>query len=330
MSVDSIPKRTISLHLIISFTFLIFTQEGFASQTLLEQTEPKVRKTLPNFRFVAAGDFGCSGEANRTVANIITMSPRLVLGLGDFAYRSEAECWFNLISPLESNSIDIRIVLGSHDISKNLVRHGQYLDHFNMDKPYYSFDYQNVHFIGMTTGQENVIPYNNGSEQYRFVKNDLENIHNNTDIDWIIIFGFDPLYTSSTFHPADNDLRDLYHPLFSEHGVDLVLQAHNHNYQRTYPLIYNEQSPSKPIISDKNQQTYYDPEGEIYLTAGTAGAELHEFEGQRPFIVRQLENHGFVNIDITDNGEKLISTFYENTDLVNEDQFVITKDFMTE
>jgi hypothetical protein len=136
-------------------------------------------------------------------------------------------------------------------------------------------------------------------------------------------------YTSSTVHPADNDLRDLYHPLFSEHEVDLVLQAHNLNYQRTYPLIYNGQYPSEPIISDKNQQTYYDPEGEIYLTVGTAGAELHEFEGQRPFVLRQLANHGFVSIDITDNGEKLISTFYQN-DLVNKDQFLIIKDLVTE
>jgi hypothetical protein len=36
-------------------------------------------------------------------------------------------------------------------------------------------------------------------------------------------------------------LRDAYHhPLFQKYGVDLVLYGHNHYYERTYPLAYND------------------------------------------------------------------------------------------
>ena len=35
--------------------------------------------------------------------------------------------------------------------------------------------------------------------------------------------------------------------------LDLVLQAHSHNYQRIYPIKYNDKDPSNPIITDKNK-----------------------------------------------------------------------------
>ena len=61
----------------------------------------------------------------------------------------------------------------------------------------------------------------------------------NKSIDWIVVYVYRPMYTSPTVHPAREPLRDSYHPLFDMYGVDLVLQGHNHNYQRSYPLRYN-------------------------------------------------------------------------------------------
>jgi len=53
--------------------------------------------------------------------------------------------------------------------------------------------------------------------------------------------------------------------LFEQYGVDLVLQAHNHNYHRTYPIIFNINGPSNSIkisTNTTNTTTYTDPEGE--------------------------------------------------------------------
>jgi hypothetical protein len=39
---------------------------------------------------------------------------------------------------------------------------------------------------------------------------------------------------------------------------------------------------SNPIITDKNEAEYNDPEGITY-----AGADLHKFTGQAPYVVKQ-------------------------------------------
>ncbi len=98
-----------------------------------------------------------------------------------------------------------------------------------MSQEYYSFDYGNVHFIALATE----IPYDINSPQYNFVKNDLEAVCQNPMIKWIVVYSYRPQYSSPSEHPGNRELRDTFHPLFQKYSVDLVLQAHNHNYQRT-------------------------------------------------------------------------------------------------
>jgi hypothetical protein len=108
----------------------------------------------------------------------------------------------------------------------------------------------------------------------------------------------------------------------------LVLQAHNHNYQRTYPILYNESKSFTPILTYTNPDKYFDPKGVILATVGTAGEDLYNFTGQAPFVVRQFERHGFLNVDITnnDNGSALVGTFYENRKMEDKDHFTIIKE----
>jgi hypothetical protein len=47
-----------------------------------------------------------------------------------------------------------------------------------MTKQYYSFDFQNVHFVALATAKDGLTSHSNLSEHYRFVKKDLENAHN--------------------------------------------------------------------------------------------------------------------------------------------------------
>jgi len=55
----------------------------------------------PDFNFVAAGDFGCGGNPERTVSNMLTKDPELVLTTGDLSYSKTADCWFDEVSPLD-------------------------------------------------------------------------------------------------------------------------------------------------------------------------------------------------------------------------------------
>jgi hypothetical protein len=211
-----------------------------------------------------------------------------------------------------------------------MVKYHDYMSYFNMTRPFYSFNYQNVHFLGMATAKNSIIPYQYGSEQYNYVKEDLMKAHNNKSIDWIIVYSFRPFYSSVTSHSGQHELPDTYHGLFDKYGVDVVLQAHSHNYQRTFPLRYNETSYFPlfhPEIVSKENTLYTNPNGTIFLTVGTGGAELHNFTGKIPYIVKQFASHGFLNVDIASAKKELnlLGTFYENPEMNEKDHFSITK-----
>ena len=278
------------------------------------------------FNFVAAGDFGCNSDANNTVAAMVKKNPEIVLALGDLSYERSPNCWLDVISPLDSSG-KLKIAFGDHDMTNELVKYNTYLKHFNLTKPYYSFNYHNVHFLAMATAKNNIIPYVVNSQQYEFVRNDLKLAHENKSIDWIIVYSFRPFYSSNSTHPALEQLRDFYHPLFDAYGVDLVLQAHNHNYQRTYPIIFNNPSPSRPTISDKQIHNFTNPKDPIFVTVGTGGAPLYNFSSQSPYTISQLAQYGFLNVDIEkfQNGDNLTGTFYKNNNLTKLDYFTITK-----
>lgn len=107
-------------------------------------------------------------------------------------------------------------------------------------------------------------------------------------------------------------LRNTYHPLFDKYGVDLVLQGHIHNYQRSYPLKYS-QSNSSPIITDTHRYEYIDPEGEIYAVIGTGGYSFNSILGQAPYIVYQQNKYfGYLNVDVLNDGRTLSAKFYAN------------------
>ena len=242
-----------------------------------------------HFNFVVAGDFSCNKEDKKTVNNMATKKPEIVMTVGDHSYRKSADCWFDTVSP-------------------------------------YSFDYQNVHFLAMATPKNMVIPYMSNSAQYNFVKNDLKSAYENKNIYWIVVSSYRPLYSSNSTHPGKGELQDLYHPLFDKYGVDLVLQGHNHNYQRTYPLGYNIADSHRPIILDKNASVYNSElNGPIFATVGTAGEILHDFTNQQPFVKTQFLRHGFLNLEVTNHGSNMTGTFYDNNGLINEDQFIILK-----
>jgi len=300
--------------------------------TMLSHTQSEGSNELDTseeqqFNFVASGDFGCSDESKRTVQGMVEKDPEFVLALGDLSYQRSPNCWLNIIGPID-NGGKVKISFGNHDMSNELFKYNTYLKHFNLTKPYYSFNYQNVHFLAMATAKNKLIPYDRTSQQYQFVKNDLKLARDNKSINWIIVYSFKPFYSSNTTHPGEDELRNFYHPLFDKYGVDIVLQAHNHNYQRTYPITFNETSPSSPIVLDKDKQNLYNnPKGPIFVTVGTAGAPLYNFTSQRPFIISQFANNGFLNVEIEKSKKEfnLTGTFYKNDNLEKQDYFTITK-----
>ena len=78
------------------------------------------------------------------------------------------------------------------------------------------------------------------------------------------------------------------------------------------------------MIMDNNTVNYIDPKGQIYVKVGTGGAFIHLPLKERPYVVSQYNGHGFLNVQVTNNGTTLNATFYANDGTV-KDQFTVSK-----
>jgi Calcineurin-like phosphoesterase len=280
-------------------------------------------KKRKEFNFAAAGDFGCSKNTKKTINNIEDKKPELVLPLGDLSYQSTADCWFHAMSPLKGK---IMITLGFHEVNDGKSKMNQYINSFDLDKHYNSFDYRHVHFVTMASESK----FEEGSAQYKFINEDLKKASENKDIDWIVVTTYGPFYTSPSTHKAEKVLRDIYHPIFEKYNVDLVLQAHNHNYQRTYPISYNSAGDSsEPIVTKQNTTGYNNStDGTVFALVGTGGESFYPLDGQAPYVASQFDKFGFLDIDISNGNPHttLTGTFYDNKGDEVLDQFTIEKE----
>ena len=269
------------------------------------------------FNIAVAADWGCDENATKTAENIQKKNPEIVIAAGDLSYKKSADCWFEIIEPFFSR---VKIAMGDHEYSDTTGGAtgiiNEYLKPLNMTKTYYSFDINNIHF----TVIDPHIDYSINSTQYQFIEQDLQNASptNNSKIEWLFVIEHIPMYTSPSKHYANSTIRDIYHPLFDKYNVDLVFSGDNHNYQRTFPLKYNNSNngnSSIPIISDRNLNNYSssDYSGQIYIITGTGGRSLYEIKQQAPVVAKQYDDqYGFLNIDINANNTSLTGTFYSN------------------
>jgi len=271
-----------------------------------------------NFNFVAVGDWGCNLNTETIVKNMQEKDPEIVLGLGDYSYKDSSECWFETVEPLIEN---MRISIGNHDTDSS-EKLKSYFENFGLENQYYSFDFRNVHFIVLST--EPLLILN--STQYSFVEKDLINTASDPRYDWIIIYYHMPSYISpNSAHEPLINFTSLYHPLFEKYGVDLVLQGHVHNYERSFPIKFDPNNSTNPIITDRNENLYNEPDGQIFATVGTGGAALHSFRGKDYHAFTQYVGFGFMNIEIVDEGKTLDAKFYTRDGSI-WDHFIIRKE----
>jgi Calcineurin-like phosphoesterase len=317
---------------ILSLISMIIIFISVYGTTIEKKSAYAADTSLNLFNFAAAGDWACTSDTINTVKNIIYKNPELILGLGDYSYENTADCWLNIVNLVDEK---MKISIGNHEDEYNsntsLSLLNQYMSHFGLTKQYYSFNYQNIHFVVMSTE----LPLEEGSEQYNFVNSDLANAASDPNVDWIVVYYHKAIYFSplSFIHTAKDyelfvTLRDTYHPLFSKYHVDIVLQGHNHNYERSYPIMYNSiGNSSNPIITDTNKNNYNNPEGQIFAIVGTGGHnQLFNFTGKAPYIAEQYYGFGFLNLDVINGGtfSTIRGNFYANDETV-KDKFTITK-----
>ena len=135
-----------------------------------------------------------------------------------------------------------------------------------------------------------------------------------------------PNTCSASTCEGSSSLRDAYHPLFDKYRVDLVLQGHVHNYQRTFPLEYDTVSPSSPTRTSTSTSDYTDPKGQIFVTVGTGGINFHGLSGKSYFVVKQQDQKfGILDILMANDGTKLTGKYFRNGESTPYDTFTISK-----
>jgi hypothetical protein len=272
------------------------------------------------FNFAAVGDWSNNIQAYITAQNIDSKNPEIVLGLGDYAYEGNIDdirLWWDRMEMIHDDEIFIG-ALGNRDSDEegddsNNEDEDVYLELFQLNSNQSSWTYSSVYngvlFVAINTEEEET----NREEQREQVINMLEGP--STNIDWKVVFFHRPILTSETGPGAENGFEREYCEIFEENGVDLVLQAHYHVYQRSSVL---DCSDDKFVKSE-------DSNGFAIVTVGTGGRYPYDLRGQSPLIARQCDDSfGFLNVDIVNNTQ-MKAQFIDNRNSQIADSFIIDK-----
>ncbi|MEI6950011.1 metallophosphoesterase [Paraflavisolibacter sp. H34] len=275
--------------------------------------------TNRNIRIAVFGDCGQNARNRQTgtlkaYQDYVGNKPgELLLIPGDLAYDDGKDAefqkyFFNVYSPNILRNHVLFPAPGNHDYhtTSNTARTAPYFKNFTFPtngesggvpsgaKNYYSVDWGNIHVLcldsyGMESDDSYL--YDTTGKQATWMKKDLAA---NTR-EWVVVILHHPPYSKGD-HDSDVEgalkrIRARVVPIWERYGVDLVVGAHSHNYERSFLLRghYDQSSSfkaSKHATSNSSAKyngssnscpyvTYAGPgkdKGIVYVVAGSAGA----------------------------------------------------------
>ena len=135
----------------------------------------------------------------------------------------------------------------------------------------YSMVYGNVAVISLDANDlSQEIPANAGysaGQQLRWLTDTLTRFRADPAIDFIVAFFHHCAFATSSKHASDGGVRAALAPLFDRFSVDLVVQGHNHQYERTNPIRAGRSTMQAP-----DQSTVWPAkDGTTYVCVGSGG-----------------------------------------------------------
>lgn len=198
---------------------------------------------------LAFGDSGYGSSAQVELARLMEDRPwDLALHVGDIAYNDGTEeeltgrhfeVYWELL-----RRVPFYPAVGNHDIR---TRDGEPYDRAfewpaaSQGARYYAFRWGQVLFLSLDTASRDALRSlrTGRGAQYRWLRDRLVEASGDPGVRWTVVFMHRPVYSSASGpagHGGDEELREVLAPLFERGGVDLVLQGHDHNYERTHPV----------------------------------------------------------------------------------------------
>ncbi|KQW15608.1 metallophosphoesterase family protein [Streptomyces sp. Root369] len=254
------------------------------------------------FTFTAFGDQGVSYHGLANDSLLLGQNPAFHLHAGDIAYADPAgqgksadtgfdsRVWDQFLAQTESvaKSVPWMVSYGNHDMEAWYSPNGYggeearfTLPDNGPDKAHlpgvYSFVYGNTAVISLDPNDVSFeIPANlgiSGGTQTTWFEGQLKKYRAAKDIDFIIVFFHHCAYCTSTAHASEGGVRQEWVPLFERYTVDLAINGHNHQYERTDVIKGDKVAKKLPI----GETAYSETEGVVYVTAGAAGRSLYAF-----------------------------------------------------
>lgn len=209
------------------------TQNNSVNAIASNITQKPATSTTPILRFISVADTGTGDRGQYAVASAMARYHRphpfdLAILAGDNIYNNGEIKKINAVferpyQPLLQQGVKFHACLGNHDIrTANGDPQVSYAN-FNMKGRFYTFRRDRVQFFALDT---------NHNADWKTQLAWLEQELSRSDAKWKIVFGHHPIYSSGIYGTNQAFIKSLT-PLFQKHGVQLYINGHDHNYERT-------------------------------------------------------------------------------------------------
>ncbi|SIR75059.1 metallophosphoesterase [Williamsia sterculiae] len=176
---------------------------------------------------------------------------------------------------------------GNHDMEALYSPHGYGGHAARLEQPHngpkgcpsvYSFTYGNVAVLSLDA---NDVSYEitantgySGGAQNSWTEGTLARYRADPHIDFIVCFFHHCAYSTTESHASDGGVRDAWTTLFDKYQVDVVLQGHNHVFERTDPIRAGR--PTRAALDGSTVRPATD--GTVYYTVGGGGRPRYTFQ----------------------------------------------------
>ncbi|KAI4902053.1 hypothetical protein NFI96_033108 [Prochilodus magdalenae] len=212
--------------------------------------------------------------------------------------------------------------LGQH-YTKQASNFSHYRNRFSMpgqtESLWYSWNIGSAHIISFSTEVYFYLEYGLDLllKQYEWLKSDLEQANkpeNRALRPWIITMAHRPMYCSDDDRDDctkfESYVRLGLEDLFYQHGVDLELWAHEHTYERLWPVYKYK------VCNGSFEEPYTNPKAPVHIITGSAGCrEKHD-----GFIPKPRDWSAFRSTDYGYTRMQLINSTHIYLEQVSDDQ----------
>ncbi|RJX41887.1 licheninase [Paenibacillus pinisoli] len=282
-----------------------------------------------DYRFIVGADSQASTRANfepwadtfKKAADFIG-DPKFIIVAGDLVDNGDLETqWQWMLSVAEDTLLKVPYVpvLGGHEVNDYdgdvTTDSNNFYHHFNVPRQVvegthegsvYSFEYGDALYMVFNSQFEGGLDSDGKSiawedPEFRAQLDWMRNTVAKSDKKWKFVTFHKSPYASGDNSAKYEDARVQFYrqhliPVFDELGIDMVFEAHDHMYMRSFQMYGNEVVPRSELTFDSDGNAV-NPKGTIYLMPNALGNKfyqkaefLHEFDENWEAIVKLDEN----------------------------------------